>query len=646
MTKLLATWALALAAASALSATKHALLVGIDVYADPMWPTLPCCETDCRIMRESLTSCGGGWTANSVTTLVNASATSTGVQDAIAAFAARAESGDTFVFYHSGHGESGSLRCHDAAMSAASLGAALRAFKGGVKVLCVIDACYSGSLPNKGRRRAVGLSSFVAEVGSAVDRLNVRRKGAVPNISSSDIGWCTASSAVQESFAGDVTQGSYFTYAFASSVKSGAADAVCFSFDGADTSVGNGDGDVTATEAFLAAYKALENYGYLGNFEGGNEWEMQIPQIFNGAVCDGIVLSQSGLVPLAEAADAKLPFDSYAFDSLGEKVVAGGGWLGQTRVSRDGKSALACSPPLPFQGSVLRTTVTGPGTLSFSWKTSCFEIDTGLDFRIDGDVQDCIAGADGEWAAFQAEIGSGSHELKWTYRRDSEIMSGENCGWVDQISWTAALVTVAFDANGGTFSNGRAIKYVEAKPGNLWGKLPMPARSGYVFDGYYAAEGGEPVTASCQVPSAAATYHARWTPRLGLAEGSEWPYAFATDCWCGQGAVTHDGRDALRSGIVYNGQNAYLQTKVTGEGTLTFWWKVSCEGGGRDALRFLVDGTQRHVISGEVGWTKVSVPIEGAGAHTLKWNYTKDASVTKGEDFGWLDQISWTGKQL
>jgi hypothetical protein len=50
------------------------------------------------------------------------------------------------------------------------------------------------------------------------------------------------------------------------------------------------------------------------------------------------------------------------------------------------------------------------------------------------------------------------------------------------------------------------------------------------------------------------------------------------------------------------------------------------------------------MISGEVGWTKVSVTITGSGTHTLKWNYTKDTSGTKGEDFGWVDKISWTGK--
>ena len=144
------------------------------------------------------------------------------------------------------------------------------------------------------------------------------------------------------------------------------------------------------------------------------------------------------------------------------------------------------------------------------------------------------------------------------------------------------------------------------------------------------------------VPYYYCTYYAHWTPRLGLAAASEWSGAFETDSWCGQGAVSHDGKDALRSGIIYDKQNSYLLTRVTGPGTLTFWWKVSCEAGGNDALRFLLDGAQKYSISGETDWAKVTVYVTGSGTHVLKWNYTKNSSVTKGQDFGWVDQIGWT----
>ena len=152
------------------------------------------------------------------------------------------------------------------------------------------------------------------------------------------------------------------------------------------------------------------------------------------------------------------------------------------------------------------------------------------------------------------------------------------------------------------------------------------------------------MTASSEVPAGSATYYAHWTPRLGLAAASEWSGEFTTDSWCGQGTVSHDGRDALRSGIIYDGEASSLISSVSGPGILSFWWKVSCEGGGRDAFRFLVDGAQVDMITGETDWTKVTVNVAGSGTHVLKWTYSKNGSVTKGEDFGWLDQIQWTAK--
>ena len=204
-------------------------------------------------------------------------------------------------------------------------------------------------------------------------------------------------------------------------------------------------------------------------------------------------------------------------------------------------------------------------------------------------------------------------------------------------------VTVTYDANGGTVG-GKAAKAVELTPGNLFGKLPAAAKSESFFIGWYTARsGGSPVTASSTVPSAARTYYARWTRRLSLTgslDGSG--LAWESDSWGGQAAETHDGADAVRSGYVTDGRSTYLETRVSGPGTVTFWWKVSCEGSGKDALRFLADGTQRAVLTGEIGWTRAEVAVTGSGEHVLKWNYTKDGSGTKGEDCGWVDEVRWT----
>jgi hypothetical protein len=33
--------------------------------------------------------------------------------------------------------------------------------------------------------------------------------------------------------------------------------------------------------------------------------------------------------------------------------------------------------------------------------------------------------------------------------------------------------------------------------------------------------------------------------------------------------------------------------------------------------------------------------ITGSALHTLKWRYTKDGSVDRGDDCGWVDKVEW-----
>ena len=116
--------------------------------------------------------------------------------------------------------------------------------------------------------------------------------------------------------------------------------------------------------------------------------------------------------------------------------------------------------------------------------------------------------------------------------------------------------------------------------------------------------------------------------------------------WKGEAETTHDGVDAAQSGAISHSENSWMQTTVTGPGTLTFWWKVSSESNTDvtwDYLEFLIDGSQQAKIGGTSGsWAQKSYYIE-SGNHTLKWNYRKDGSVSQGSDCGWVDQITWSG---
>ena len=109
--------------------------------------------------------------------------------------------------------------------------------------------------------------------------------------------------------------------------------------------------------------------------------------------------------------------------------------------------------------------------------------------------------------------------------------------------------------------------------------------------------------------------------------------------WFGQSETASDGVSAAQSGVISDNKSSWLQTTVTGPGTLSFRWKVSSEED-CDVLRLIIDGTSAKVISGETDWQTVTTDL-ALGEHTIRWSYVKDYSVSEGSDCGWVDQVSW-----
>lgn len=114
--------------------------------------------------------------------------------------------------------------------------------------------------------------------------------------------------------------------------------------------------------------------------------------------------------------------------------------------------------------------------------------------------------------------------------------------------------------------------------------------------------------------------------------------------WFAQSAITSDGVDAARSGLITHNQVSSMQTTLVGPGTMTFRWKVSSESG-FDSLRFFINNVEQTgslaLISGEVDWVMKTVSIP-AGNQTVKWSYNKDGSVDGGADAAWVDQVVFT----
>jgi len=112
--------------------------------------------------------------------------------------------------------------------------------------------------------------------------------------------------------------------------------------------------------------------------------------------------------------------------------------------------------------------------------------------------------------------------------------------------------------------------------------------------------------------------------------------------WVAQTESTHDGGHAAASGPIGDEQESYLETAITGPGTLSFWWMVSSEAD-YDFLSFLMDGQELDSMSGEQPWQERAWPVP-AGTHTLRWRYRKDASVALGNDRGYVDQVAFTAE--
>ena len=127
-------------------------------------------------------------------------------------------------------------------------------------------------------------------------------------------------------------------------------------------------------------------------------------------------------------------------------------------------------------------------------------------------------------------------------------------------------------------------------------------------------------------------------PNLVFSTGGGQPWFIET-------AITHGGGAyAAQSGGIGHRQTSWIETTVAEAGTLSFWWKVSCEDDEFDDWDFLsvaVDGVEAGRIDGETDWRQVALAVT-AGVHTVRWTYAKDRVVSEGQDCGWLDNVVWT----
>jgi len=108
--------------------------------------------------------------------------------------------------------------------------------------------------------------------------------------------------------------------------------------------------------------------------------------------------------------------------------------------------------------------------------------------------------------------------------------------------------------------------------------------------------------------------------------------------WFGVASTTasHDGTDAALGVLDGQYRSTWMETYVTGAGTLEFWWRESGVN-----MTLLVDGMV--VLSAGTSWSFASYNVTGTGPHHLRWVVDTELDNYAIPEYGngALDQVSW-----
>jgi uncharacterized repeat protein (TIGR02543 family) len=111
--------------------------------------------------------------------------------------------------------------------------------------------------------------------------------------------------------------------------------------------------------------------------------------------------------------------------------------------------------------------------------------------------------------------------------------------------------------------------------------------------------------------------------------------------WFEQTTVVKTGDSALQSGGISHNQQTWIEATVQGPGFLSFWWKVSSESQNDVLTCSLKNSTVAQLSGTTLGdWRQETLLLESE-TNTIRWTYSKNGSVSMGDDAAWLDDIEW-----
>lgn len=129
-------------------------------------------------------------------------------------------------------------------------------------------------------------------------------------------------------------------------------------------------------------------------------------------------------------------------------------WESTFDVSHDGVASVRSGVTGNGQATRIMAAVEGAGTLSFWWKvdseTFVYHGKTYLAdmaaFTYDGNRLE-FGGCE-DWTFVTMKLAAGKHELMWSFEKDDEddaSWPGEDCVWLDEVTWTPDAVTLTLD---------------------------------------------------------------------------------------------------------------------------------------------------------------------------------------------------------